>query len=415
MRSRRLALALALLAAACGAGSAAPSKPAPAVVLAADVARDLQPSRDDVAAAAAAETAFGLELYRRLAAQAGDGDVVLSPHSLVTALGMLLGGARGGTAEEIADVLQLGVEAGRLHPALNSLDLALEARSDGGTELLTANRVWADRGLAVEEAYAALLAREYGAPMAQLDLAGDPEGAREAVNAWIAEGTEDRVEELFPPGSIRETTRLVVANALALDATWEFPFAAEHTSSEPFALADGTSVRVPTMRFDEYLPTALGETWQAVELPYADGGLSMVVIVPEDLAAFEADLTPDRLAEVLGAITDGGVHLTLPRFAVRQDGGLTGALAEMGMPSAFDGGAADFSGMTGAPDLSVGSFEHEAVVEVDEQGIEAAAASGAAMDLSHGPSIAVDRPFLFLVRDRPTGALLFLGRVTDPR
>lgn len=393
---------------------AAAAEPDGALVLAADVMRDVEPTRADVGDVSASETAFGLALYRRLAAEAGNGDVVASPHSLASVLGMLLGGARGTTAAEIAEVLQLDVGADRLHPALNSLDLALAGRTAGGTELLLANRVWADRGLAVEEGYSALLAREYGAPMAQLDLAADPEGARDAINAWAAEGTRGRVEELFPEGAINDRTRLVLANALALDATWEFPFAIEGTSDQPFQLGDGSTASVPTMRFDEYLPTAYGEGWQAVELPYADGGLSMVVIVPEDLAAFEADLTPERLATVLAAITDGGVHLTLPRFAVQQHAGLNETLSEMGMPSAFGGGA-DFSGMTGDPDLFIGAFEHEAVVEVDEQGIEAAAASGAAMQESHGPEIAVDRPFLFLVRDRPTGALLFLGRVTDPR
>lgn len=206
----------------------------------------------------------------------------------------------------------------------------------------------------------------------------------------------------------------MLANALALDAHWEFPFSAEHTSDQPFTLPDGSRVDVPTMRYDEYLPSAVGDGWQAVELPYADGGLAMVVIVPDDLAAFEAGLDAARLEEVLGTITDGGIHLTLPRFAVRQHAGLVEPLGALGMPSAFGAGA-DFSGMTGAPDLWVQAFEHEAVVEVDEQGVEAAAAAGAATAGSHGPTVAVDRPFLFLVRDRPTGALLLLGHVTDPR
>lgn len=407
------ALLVVSLLGACSAASSSPAGPGTRL-LAAEVARDTEPTRDHVAAATAAETTVGLALYRHLAEQAGDADVALSPHSVVTALGMLLGGAGGSTRDEITGILGLDVPPEALHPALNSLDLALASRSAGGTDLALANQVWADRGQAVREEYAALLAREYGAPLASLDIAGDPEAAREAVNRWAADATRERVPELFPARSIDETTRLVLANALALDATWEFPFSAQDTTEQPFTLADGTQVPVPTMRYDEYLPSGFGDGWQAVELPYADGGLSLVVIVPDDLAAFEAGLDAARLDEVLGAINDGGIHLTLPRFAVRQHAGLVDPLTALGMPSAFGPGA-DFTGMTGTPDLWVQAFEHEAVVEVDEQGIEAAAASGAAMQGSHGPTVTVDRPFLFLVRDRPTGALLFLGRVTDPR
>lgn len=134
----------------------------------------------------------------------------------------------------------------------------------------------------------------------------DPDGARRAVNDWADDATRKRVPELFPDGSIDAATRLVLANALALDATWELPFSAEHTTDQPFTLPDGSRVPVPTMRFDEYLPSGFGEGWQAVELPYDGGGLAMVVIVPDDLAAFEDGLDAARLEEVLGEITDGG-------------------------------------------------------------------------------------------------------------
>jgi serpin B len=140
----------------------------------------------------------------------------------------------------------------------------------------------------------------------------------------------------------------------------------------------------------------------------------MIVIVPQHLGGLEQRLHRDRLDDILGRISDGGVHLSLPRFTAETHLGLVDTLAAMGMPSAF-GGDADFSGMTGRPDLFVQAVEHEAVVSVDEDGTQAAAASGGAMAGSHGPTVTVDRPFLFLIRDEPTGAILFLGRVTDPR
>jgi serpin B len=168
------------------------------------------------------------------------------------------------------------------------------------------------------------------------------------------------------------------------------------------------------MHYDEYLPSAVNSEWSAVELPYEGGGLSMVVIVPRDLAAFEAGLDAARLDEVVGRIEEGGIHLTMPRFSFSSQASLVDPLRAMGVTAAFDPGQADFGRMVDDGGLFVSAVQHEAFVEVDEAGTEAAAATGVVMEGSHGPTIELTRPFLFVIRDGATGAVLFVGRVTDP-
>lgn len=417
-RAWAVALLGALALAGCGDPASSPpvgaglSEPDGVEVLGAGVERVEPPPDVDLATLTAAQTAFALDLYEAVGDQV-DGDLVVGPSSLHTVLAMIRAGARGETAREMDAVLHAdGIE---LHEAGNALDRALQERNQAdGIDLATANRVWVQQGLGLTEEYIATIAGSYGAGLAATDFTADADAARTAVNQWVAGRTRDKITDLFPPGSIDGTTRLVLANAVHLDAAWKFPFDPARTDEQPFILPDGTRVDVPTMHYDEYLPTARGADWAAVELPYDGEQLSMTVIVPQDLAAFEQRVDVELLTGILDQIADGGIHLSLPRFTAGTHLGLNDTLADMGMPTAF-GADADFSGMTGQAGLFLQAVEHEAVVEVDEQGTEAAAASGGAVAGSHGPTITVDRPFLFMIRDDPTGAVLFLGRVTDPR
>jgi serpin B len=391
-------------------------RPIRGATLLAHVSRDPHPSAhaEDVMELTAAQTAFALDLYAALRSTSDD-DIVLGPLSISTALAMVAAGARGKTAREMRDVLHIEQPADRLHPAFNALGFALEARSQReGVTLDVANQAFGQAGITFLGEYLDILARHHGAPLATLDFVTDPEGSRRVINDWAAERTDGRIEQLFPPGSLDPNTRLVLANAVSMDAAWRYVFDPAETRDEPFHLADGKTVDVPTMHFDLFLPSGEGDGWQAVELAYGEGDLSMVVIVPEDFEAFEAALDAERLDAVLGSIVDGGIHLSLPKFTFRYHAALRGALTGLGMATAF-GGDADFSGMTGDRDLFLQTVQHEAFIEVDEEGTEAHAATGAAMAASHGPTVTVDRPFLFLIRDEPTGALLFLGRVMDPR
>lgn len=412
-----VAALLAGLLAGCGAVPKAggTAEPAGVTALGVGIARtDPQPSEQDLRSLTAGQVAFALDLFRRQAQQV-DGDLAIGPGSLHTALSMILAGARGRTATEMEAVLHTSGLGARLHELNNALDRELRRRGeDPEVDVSIANRLWAARGLALRAAFIETLASQYGAALAQADFAGDPEGSRAAVNQWVADNTRDKIEELFPKGTIDQSTQLVLANAIHLDAKWKFPFPVAATRVEPFTLPDGNKVNVEMMHYDEYLPSGRGDGWTAVRLPYGGDQLSMTVVVPDDLRAFEKRLDPALLVAIDGAIKDGGIHLGLPRFTAKTHLALADTLAAMGMPSAFGGGA-DFSGMTGSQGLVLAAVEHEVLVKVDEEGTEAAAASGGAMAGSHGPTVTVDRPFLFVIRDEPTGAVMFLGRVADPR
>jgi serpin B len=368
-------------------------------------------SDEEVAALARSNAAFALDLYRALAD--GEENLILGPHSISTALAMVYAGARGKTATEIADVLGFGSPPDDVGRTINALDLALESRSDGGAvELRLANQAFAAPGLPLLDPYLETLSRDFGAPLAEVDFA-ESERARQIINGWAADRTNGRITELFPPESITPLTVLVLANAVSLDAAWKYRFDPAATRSEPFTLADGTSVTVPTMHFDLYLPLVETAELQAVELLYGRGDLSMVVVLPADLSAFRETVTADDLYQTFDQITEQGIHLSLPKFSFKVRNELSEVLQELGMTSVF--GDADLSGMTTHPGIFLNSVQHEAFIEVDEEGTEAHAATGAEMAVSHGPTITFDRPFFFVIRDRPTGAILFLGEVNDPR
>ncbi len=356
---------------------------------------------------------FATDLYTAVASNES-GNVVISPYSVTFTLGMIYAGARGETATEIADVLNAETGSG-WQEGINAYDLTLDARTTGSpTTWTSANKVWVRPGLPLVDDYLDVLTGVFGSPLAEADFLADADGERMIINQWIEQSTNDLIPELFPTGSLDPSTAMVLVNAVALDAPWEFPFDPAATRDEPFALADGSSINVATMHFDEFLPSAQSEAFQAVELPYGGGALSMIVIMPNDLAEFEASLTTDSLNQVFDSITDGGIHLSIPKWSARTHLTLNDTLAAMGMPLAFDAAGADFSGMVDGGGIWLDLVEHEAFIEVDEAGTRAAAATGGAMADSHGPTIEIDQPYLYVIRDRGAGTILFIGRVTDP-
>jgi serpin B len=403
---------------ACGSGEphpgrATPATPEPPEVLYGTVTeRDRSGRADgaDFTAVVAASNAFSLRVLGALRDASPERNVAVGGHSIHQVLGMLYAGARGKTAADMETALGWQVPADRVHATLNALDLELLSRGDD-VRLSIANRMWAQKGLAVMPAFLDTLTRDYGAPLALADFAADPGAARAAINKWVERATGDKIPELFPAPAIHGLTRVVLANAMYLDAPWKYKLDPKQTVKAPFTRLDGRRVDVDMMHYDEFLPSAWDVDWQAVELPYRGDELAMVFIVPRDLRAFETRLTPERLQEVFDKIKHGGIHLSLPRLSFSFHASMKETLGGLGLASMFAG--ADFSGI--APGLSVEHFEHEVFLEVDEEGTRAAAATGAALPASHGPSVAVDRPFLFAIRDRPTGAVLFLGRVVDPR
>lgn len=401
--------------------SASPSARVDHIGLAMSTVERAPASGADARAAATAINAFGIDVYRALAAESDN--LVFSPTSIAIALGMARPGARGDTAAEMDTVLgELATDENA--GWLNSLDQTLAGRSgtfadangdDADVALRIANATFAQAGFPFEAAYLDALAARFGSGVQLVDFAAETEAARLLINDWIASETEERIPELLAPGILTDLSRLALVNAIYLKAQWHTPFAPEATSDQPFTTADGTTVYVPTMATDAYMGHGEGAGWRAVELAYAGEALAMTVIVPNDLAEFEEQVDGELLATIIGSIGEQRIALTLPRFGVETKAKLNELLAALGMPTAFEAELADFSGITTETRLFIQAVVHQANIDVDEYGTEAAAATAIVIGEESGPfPFKVDRPFIFVVRDRETGAVLFLGRVTDP-
>ncbi|MCA9674738.1 MAG: serpin family protein [Kofleriaceae bacterium] len=421
-----VAAASTLLAVACGGGAV--DRP-PEVR--SELPRDLDPavSDADLAELVAGNTAFAADLYR--AVRATPGNLFFSPHSISTALAMTYAGAEGDTAAQMAEVLHFTLPEPGLHQAFDRLDLELAARATDTTNdarpfrLHTANSIWGQQGWSFLPAFLDTLAVSYGAGLFVLDFAADPEGSRQTINAWVEDQTEDRIVDLLPAGSITDLTRLVLTNAIYFNASWAFPFDPDDTAARPFVLGDGTTVDVPTLHEVAELSYGVGPRFRAAGLPYDGGKLEMVVVLPEPmpdelgdpLPALEAELTAAKLDEIRASLHEAEVTLELPKFDFDAPLSLADTLAAMGMPSAFDT-TADFSGIDGTRRLAISDVLHKGFVAIDETGTEAAAATAVVVGDTSVPEPAtmiVDRPFLFFIVDRPTGAILFVGRIVDPR
>jgi serine protease inhibitor len=393
-------------------------------------------SQEDILSAAASLQEFSVDLYGSLTETSGNGNLVFSPASIVTALAMAYAGAAGTTAQEMAATLHFRLEGDTLHQALNSLDAALESRSwqgkdpedkDQGVLVKTANSLWGQKGTVFEQLFLDTLAADYGAGMRLVDYMTAAEDARKAINEWVASETEEKITDLIPAGALDALTRLVLVNAVYLDATWASQFDPALTKEGQFTTLAGDAATADMMFQSSSFPYAAGDGWQAVELPYlrddpSQDGLSMLVIVPEagGFSEVESRLSSGLIDEAVGQLATGPeVNLTMPKFEFRTQASLSTALTALGMQSAFDPGAADFSGMTTREELYISKVVHEAYITVDEEGTEAAAATAVIARVSAAPTmeiveLTIDRPFIFALRDQETGALLFLGRVTDP-
>ena len=397
-----------------------------AAVAQASVARVDKPQlpEGDLAALSSGNSAFAIDLYGALRRQ--EGNLFFSPYSISLALAMTYAGARGETEAEMAKVLHYNLPQDRLHPAFNALDQQLAIRGSGaagqdgkGFRLKLANSVWGQSGYRFLPQYLETLARNYGAGLRLVDFAKSPEPARLTINDWVKKQTEGKVVDLLPQGVIDPQTRLVLANAIYFNAAWKYPFSKEATRDRAFTLLDGSRVDVPMMSETKSLPYARGDGYQAVELPYDGGEMSLVVMLPDPGAfeGFERPLSNDRVQAILKGLQPRQVALTLPKFSYESSFNLADTLSGMGMPEAM-GDRADFSGMDGSRNLFISDVIHKAIVVVDERGTEAAAATAVGIAASALPAqpvtLTIDRPFVFLIRDIKTGTLLFMGRVVNP-
>jgi serpin B len=380
-------------------------------------ARQLPESiRAEADAVVAGNNRFALDLYRSLKKEE-EGNLFFSPFSVSTAFAMTYAGARGTTESEMASVFHFP-EAVRLHEGFQALLHSLDTGAGfDGYRLNIANRLWCQSGFTLLDAFRDVTRERYGAGMEELNFKTDPDGARETINTWVANRTEDKIQNLMPPGSIQTTTRLVLTNAIYFKGLWLKPFDPEKTEDRDFRVDAARTVSVPMMTQEESFALGRADGIQVLQLPYATEDLSMVVVLPDaedGLADVENRLTADNVKAWLDAAVSGKVRVTLPRFRVESQFILNRTLAGMGMPSAFSD-AADFSGMTGSKGLFIQTAVHKGYVEVNEEGTEAAAATGISVGIvSVPPMFVADHPFLILIRDEVTGSILFLGRVVDP-
>jgi len=382
------------------------------------------PHAAEKAKIAEAVNAFAFDLYGEV--RGAEGNLFLSPYSISSALGMTYAGARGQTADEMARALEFPADwlaqADRIHAAFAALNADFGAEGKP-YELAVANRLWGQKEYGFLPDFLALVGRHYGAGLEEVDFARDTEGARKTINAWVERETRDKIKDLIPVGGVQPLTRLVLTNAIYFNGTWTHQFEKKRTQDADFFVTAAEKVSVPMMSQTKHFRHADGGTFQMLEMPYKGGELAMVVLLPKQidgLPALEGQLSAAMLAERIGALAYENVRVYLPRFTMTWRVLLAGVLKKMGMALAFNASEADFTAMNGGKEpLWIDEVIHKAFVDVNEEGTEAAAATAVMMlgtGMPREPIVfRADHPFLFLIRDSRSGAVLFMGRVMNPR
>ena len=383
---------------------------------------DVSPA--DVATLVDGNTAFSFDLFQELKSE--DGNMFCSPYSISLALAMTYAGARGETEQQMADTLHYDLSQHNLHPAFNYLDMELTKRGKGargkddeGFRLNIVNAIWGQKDFTFLPEFLDTLAENYGAGLRLLDFINETEKSRITINDLVSDETEGRIQDLIPQGQLDAATRLVLTNAIYFNAAWQYRFEKSMTSDSVFHLLNGQDINVPMMRQTESFGYTTGDGYQAVELQYDGGELSMVILLPDpgEYDSFEDQLNVENTNEIINRLQYTQVALAMPKFEFESEFKMKDTLSRMGMPVAFSP-SADFSGMTGGKELYIDQVIHKAFVSVDEAGTEAAAATAVDMKLTSMPAepvnVTIDHPFIFLIRDIETGTILFVGRVMNP-
>lgn len=364
---------------------------------------------------------FALEIYRELAGEEATGNVFISPWSITTAFGMAWAGARGETADQMADVLHFPKDQAGTHPLFGELiDTLNGIQEEGKLVLNTANAIWPAKGHTVLPDYAHILDTYYDAHAESLDYRNDTEGSRQRINGWVADKTADRIKDLIARGILSADTAIVLTNAIYFKGAWQTLFDPEETVDDVFYALDGSEIAVDMMQMREDLLFYEDEAVTMVTLPYHGEDLEAVLITPRNgtILDLEAGLTPETLDSWLGQLEETeNVLVRLPRFSLRYKEELSNILKTLGMPLPFDPWAADFSGIFGVANLFISKVIHETFLQVKEEGTEAAGATAIVIEFTSGnpkPTFSGNRPFLFLIRDKVTGSLLFMGRIAAP-
>lgn len=374
-----------------------------------------------IAELTAGNTAFALDLYRQL--DSGDDNLFFSPYSISTCLAMTYAGARGTTEAQMAQTLHFNTNQASFDVTFGDLQARLNTiQRKQDVQLYIANGLWAQQGHPFLKPFFNIATGNYGAKIKQVDFRTEAEPARKEINGWVSDHTKGKIADLIGPRVLNDLTRLVLVNAIYFKGKWVNQFKENRTSDQPFFLAPDGQIQARLMHLAASFKYAETGDLQLLELPYRGGDVSMVVLLPSDkdgLKNFEKVLNRKRLDVWLEQVRNREVDVFLLKFKLTQQFALSPKLAAMGMAAAFSLGA-DFSGMDGTRELFISDVIHQAFVEVNEEGTEAAAATAVAVAgravrrPEPMPLFRADHPFLFLIRDTHSGSILFLGRVTNP-
>lgn len=375
---------------------------------------------EDLKALANGNNAFAVDLYKQLV-EKEKGNIIFSPYSIRTALAMTYAGARGETAEEMRKALHFTLPDERLHPAFGATSYQLKGGKDKQYELNVANALWGQKGFPFRPEFLELTKTNYGAGFREADFIADPEAARQAINHWVEEKTQDRIKDLLTPGAVNQGSRLVLTNALYFKGQWEKPFNPRLTADAQFRVTPDRTVLMQTMSQSGEFGYGEADDAQLLRLSYrasGESGLAMVLVLPkavDGLPRLEAQLSGTQVQKWFGSIWNRNGHVSLPKFNVVQKFSLGRSLRDLGMPLAFEE-RADFSGITPGGDFFIQDVIHKAMVEVDEEGTVAAAATAVVGGTVSAPAepfrFHADHPFLFFIYAPRTGAVLFFGRFT---
>ena len=361
---------------------------------------------------------FAIDLYRQLRPQ--EENLFFSPISLSTALAMTYAGAKGDTAREMANVLHFALPEAQIHTAFAALLERLNVPKEKAYELRVANRLWGQRGYGFLPSFLATTRNAYGAEPVQVNFVDAADQARQDINTWVAEQTNNKIKDLVPQGVLNALTRLVLTNAIYFKGKWVHPFDKQETQEAPFTTSAGKRVKVSLMVQQEEFQYGETQKLQLLEMPYIGDDLSMLILLPKQvdgLPALEKELTLENLAQWSSDMRSQEVLTYLPRFKLTERFELRSPLSALGMPSAFKPDQANFSGMNNARNLFLSAVLHQAFVEVNEEGTEAAAATGVVIRATSAqiiPTFRADHPFIFLIREKQSGSILFIGRVANP-
>lgn len=374
---------------------------------------------DEARAVTQSNNQFAFDLYHDLNRE--DGNKFFSPISIETAFAMTYAGAEGQTKKQMADVLHFDLPDQRLHEGFGMLNGILNRKNEN-YRLNMANRLWVQSGFAFKPQFVSSVRDNYGDALGEVDFA-EGEQTRQTINQWITQNTNGNILELIPPGIFNDKIRLVLTNAIYFKGTWQYQFSKTETKDQPFFLSKDRPINVPMMHQQTGgLRYGVVDNVQLLELPYAGGDLSLVILLPtkiDGLPELEKRLTANDVQKWISGLRDDfDVVVDVPKFKITSTLRLNEVLSTLGMPLAFSD-QADFSSISAQKAQKLYEALHQAIVIVNEEGTEAAAATGHIGGDAPGPVpqeavFRADHPFLFLIQDKRTGAILFIGRVVNP-